>query len=314
MGKFVGFVLLVVVWQHAWAACDNGACSTVSNGLLQTKRGRSDETAILELNRSGSTGHALPPQELRTPEHIPLNTARNGALWKPSQIASGLIEIGHEINNTHGRALLSTRRTMDESLHRKGSPRRRERHTHPDASYRITNSYQDHYDRCRSELYPEQGYSMMSEFVYAKLILWEDMDCRGARHEFHMSNTIAPGSTPNYVPDIIKAQHHSDGEDKISSYGFSMNYELLFDGKREGGDDDGTPWLEMANPHDHELFVQGAGPPEDHVTGTYTKQSGNHNGRPYWRKGSNDVYLYSCPSGTWMVGQRSAMTRSMYSR
>jgi len=128
---------------------------------------------------------------------------------------------------------------------RRRAPRRRSKKMEKTTFYRITRKYgTEHYDRCRGHLHKDHGYDNRGGWKYAKIVLFEDHDCKGKSHTEEIKGLFAPGENrPDHHPDMILKQANSHGKNKISSIGISLNSDLLFDGLSEEGEKDGTPWF-----------------------------------------------------------------------
>merc|ERR1712129_93689 len=200
-----------------------------------------DETELTNEKNQPPIGHGVSPRERNT---------------------SMLLESGRYDNSDHG-SDTGTRNELDESVSRSGwggrrrrrrVPRRRRRlskQAHTNNFYRIDKNYGEgeHYENCKDILYKPSGYGHMGGYTYAKVVFWEERDCKKGRKEYEIGSNHAPSAnSPDHHPDVTKSQTSSDLNNKVSSFGISMNNDILFDGlsDRDGlsrqKDKDGTPW------------------------------------------------------------------------
>jgi len=116
---------------------------------------------------------------------------------------SMLVENGRYDNSDH-QSGTGSRNELDESVHKKGTPRRRappSKKMEKTTFHSIDRAYNSrHYDRCRGHLYKDHGYYPWSEWLYAKVVLFEDHDCDGRRHEFEIDSTHAPAKKQTRPP------------------------------------------------------------------------------------------------------------------
>merc|ERR1712008_125755 len=129
-----------------------------------------DETELTNEKNQPPIGHSVSPRERNT---------------------SMLLESGRYDNSDH-HSDTGTRNELDESVSRSGwggrrrrrrFPRRRRRlskQAHTNNFYRIDKNYGEgeHYENCKDILYKPSGYGHMGGYTYAKVVFWEERDCK----------------------------------------------------------------------------------------------------------------------------------------